>query len=687
MNLCLGIGFHGLLPRRIDQALRQPSPGGQSAKDSLGNQHRHPHRTSTSLPKMAGGAKVPVPPPVPRAPGGQPQPHPNLHQQQQPTPQQLKEYNHQLQIHEQQVQQHQHQKLLQQHQQSLTQRFQNGMVKTRDLRDEMPPSKAKALEETSFYSVYRFEEARDEDEYLSDGHRPESERWVRVRCSHVPGMSKEETSREIRRLDRETLSVADKKATLSSAQLQHIELTLEEQRRNLERQWDPQIYETNLVQLDHNLLTIPNKKKSHEVHSHHGHHHHHHHHHSQHHRRGSETPIPLLTYLAGSNEIVKKSGKKSKHERHDTAHGKHKVTKPSKMRGPMVDPDYITAYFKTSPRSHIDPVKLYIDIKAAQEANRETRERRALQPPGPPPQQPLPPQQDTGFVNLNQLPPRGRSQDNKHGSRSRSRKPSRGSPRRRRSPDSSSRSSQSSTFTSHNDEMSSTSSVSDRSPHRGRTRHPRKPVVRVGGFQDNERRFFGQGAQQRYHRINDSNHIPPLPVGVEDIAQIQNMAYEKGRTDERLDRRDLVQDTVALAAAVLPKLGHRQPSPPLLRPTHEPQREVDTRMGLMHFQDDWDIEDDFGDPPRLMYRVVSGMPRGYIGGLRGRGSRGDVEDLNMDRRRRDHNDYLMRRSGQGLMREGMGRSYARERSYERISPTGSEDGIASPGFARRYPFH
>jgi len=395
--------------------------------------------------------------------------------------------------------------------------------------------------------------------------------------------------------------------------------------------------------------------------------------------------------LAGT-EIVKKASKKSMHGRYETTHDKHRVTKSSKAVGPVIDPAYITAYFKTSPRSHIDPIKLYIDTQAYRKADRETREKRALQPPGPPPQEPLPPPQDIGIVHLNRQPSRGRSRDNKHGSRSRSRKRPRGSPRRRHSRDSSPRSSQSSTFTGHNDEMSSTSSVSDRSPHRGRTRHPIKPVIRMGGFHDNEARFFGQGAQPRYHQINDSNHMPPLTVGLEDLEQIRNMAYEKGRTDERLDRRELVQDTVNLAAAVLPKLGHRQASPPPLRITHRPHphREMDRHMALMPLQDDWDSEDEFGDPRRLLYRVVpaSALRRGRVGALRGHGPRDDVEDVDMDadRRRRDHNDYLVRRSGQGLMREGMGRSYPRERSYERISPTGSEDGIASPGFARRYPF-
>lgn len=605
----------------------------------------------------------------------------------QPTPQQIQQ-------HQQQMQQYHQQRSAILHQNELLRQHHSGPVRTRDLRDEMPVTKAKAIEETSQYQVFRFEEAPDdEDEYFSgDADKREPTRWVRVNCVQVVGMTKEQIANEIRKLNQQTINVLEKKASLTNAQQRHIEVALEEQKRF----FDSPTHETNLVQLDHNLdrhlvhLRI-GKKKDRDSHrsdrdprrskySKYG----------KHHRHGSKSqPTGFFDLLAGDQ-----LQKRSKHGRHGSSHGHPKDFKSKKVM--EVERAYIMAYFKTSPRPEVEPIKLYYEMQAHREAQREAREKRALQPPPPP--EPAHQHDMMPTAQFVQLATRSRSRGNDggHNSRSRSRKPSRGSPRGRHSPGNSPRSNKSSTF-SQSDDMSSTSSVSDGSrggsPHRGRARHPRKPLIRPGGFHDHEEaRFFGVGPpQHRRHRFDDfagGRPIESVAVDMEQIEQIKTSAFEQGRAAERADRRELVQD-IALAAAVMPKpWRHEHGGAPL----HVARRRtLDERMGALEIDDSLDTEDEYDVRYPVAFRVPPPRRRGPPGGFRGRGvehvPRGDVEaELDVERRRREQNDYLARRPNQG----GGVYGQPRARSYERPSLS-SEDGVGSPDFvdlgnrfARRY---
>ncbi|KAK0646230.1 hypothetical protein B0T16DRAFT_412969 [Cercophora newfieldiana] len=616
--------------------------------------------------------KVPPPPPAaPRGlPGGQQQ------QQPQPTPQQMAQY-------QQQMQQHQHQKAIINHQHHLMNQWQNNAMRTRDLRDEMPMTKQKAFEEMSAYQMFRFEEALDEGDvdFSNDSWR-DAPGWLRVTCVPVPGMAKEDISREVRRLDLETGSVADKKATLTSNQLRHIEAVLEEQQKRM--RLDPAVYEINLVQLDHNLRRAKKKDKDPQR-SEHDHNRGHHSHHN-HHRHSPKTHRPIV--LGGLLfPPPGKVHKKPKHGRHESSHGKPKYTKPK-----VVERAYITAYFKTSPRPNVDPIKLYYEAQAVTEADREFRERRIMEPPKPPqppePPQPQPQHQDTLPAGVMQMRGRSRGGDQGRKSRSQSRKQSRGSPRRRRSPGSSPRSNNSSTFTGHDDDRSSTSSVSDRSgsrsPNRGR---PRKPSIRTGGFHANDLdpRHFGVGPPPRRHRIDDSNLVRPLAIDPDQLEEKMDDAYAAGVVAGV--RRALVDDT--LAAVALPKgVAFEQPRyeypPAPLRIPYRSRRDLEDRMDGY---DPFDMDGDFDDRPMCRYVPVI-RRRGQ--GLRGRGVdqllRGELdEELEMDRRVRDHNEYLTRRGRQGVRDQGTG-SYPRMSSYERPSPVSSEDGGESPRVDMRRPF-
>ncbi|KAK0652541.1 hypothetical protein B0T16DRAFT_490373 [Cercophora newfieldiana] len=218
---------------------------------------------------------------------------------------------------------------------------------TLDLRDDAPITKAEALEELSVYQIFRFEETPDEDDDSFDYNQLDgSLRWVRVTYHQVPVISREAISREIRKLDRETGSVAEKKATLTSNQLRHIESVLEEQRRR----FDIQSFETNLVQLDRPLACTKNGTSKRDK-------------------------LPSKRAKGGRQRSVRFR------QRHAN-HGKpqHSTPKPTNERP-------ILAYFKTSPRLTVDPIKLYYETRAK---SREQKVQESLRPSAaPPPPPPL----------------------------------------------------------------------------------------------------------------------------------------------------------------------------------------------------------------------------------------------------------------------------------------------------------
>jgi hypothetical protein len=215
---------------------------------------------------------------------------------------------------------------------------QDVSVRTVDsLNPQSPISKDRALEEMTGYVVMRLEEPPEDDDEPNWSPGP----WVRVACSQVPGLSKSAISGEILKLDEETGSVDEKKATLMWTQLRHVEIVLEEQKRR----FDTSVYETSLVQLD-SRPKIPEKLTA-----------------------------PRL-YREPSTRTTRRYlfSPKLRSERRGNGH------KAPQSSGSKSSPECqsITAYFKISPRPEIDPVQLYAKTPVAPELIR-----RGVLPPPP----------------------------------------------------------------------------------------------------------------------------------------------------------------------------------------------------------------------------------------------------------------------------------------------------------------
>ena len=685
------------------------------------------HQDNGCLPKMVGNP-VNGPPPPPLAPAM--------------TPQQRQQ--------QQQYQQHQqHQRAVLHHQQLMLHEHQNHPVRTLDLRDEMPVTKERAREELSSYVMFRFEKADEESDehsrYGSDSHQSRS--WLRVTRSLVLGLQKEDIAREIRNLNRDTRPVAEKKATLNSAQQRHIEATLEEQRLR-----DSDLFETNLVQLDY---YIRGKKKDRD--SRHGHH-------DSHRRASKPTRVGVIELLLLSD----KGHKKAKHGRHGTS--SHKISRSEKVQ----ERTSITAYFKTSPRPEVDVLQLYFRDKANKQASDPAHQQQIFNPPfvevihqeeehypaqfvqpqrqNPPAQRPQaqhpqaqhpqaqhpqgqrpqgqhpqgqrPPSQ-VGFVQLNSgnqasgrskshSPRREQQSRNASKSRSRSRPPT---PHDPPSPETS----HSSVFSVQDDASSVSSpgpSDSETSRDRGRSprcHHARKPSIphRQGGF--HECRFgietLPRGQHPRFGEHRSSDFAGGRRVDTEpmiDIEKVRENAYALGRADEREDTRALVED-IALATATLPRgRGYEHSYLPArvvrLRPT---VRELEDRFGTLGAEEDglsdgdWGDDDDLGVP---VYRVPPPpLRRGSAGVFRGGGVshvlRREVED-ELEKREWEWGGEREREriprgipsyaATRGVSRDGEGEGplfgRQREESCVRMSPGAVNADAGFAGLGSRNPF-
>lgn len=286
-----------------------------------------------------------------------------------------------------------------QRQQSLIQHAQT--VQTLSLRDEQPTPE-QARERLSTYAVFRFEQAgsfpgsrvsgggvehycsSDDSSDDDDGwHRKKKSKkrtvhsttttkkkkaaspWIDARRIPIPDFKREDVVREIRRLDRETKSLIEKKARLSNEKQRHLELTLDELRRVNAALDVEGNYETNLVQLDDQMPVVV---KKHVV----EHHDHHHHRRKEsrersrrHGRDGENVKIVSLFGVYQKRPLPSRRREERGRERKSSSHV-HEV----KVRKEMMEPTSITAFFKTSPRHDVDVMALYYQVEAQKDARR-----------------------------------------------------------------------------------------------------------------------------------------------------------------------------------------------------------------------------------------------------------------------------------------------------------------------------
>lgn len=285
-----------------------------------------------------------------------------------------------------------------QRQQSLIQHAQT--VQTLSLRDEQP-TPDQARERLSTYAVFRFEQAgsfpgsrvsgggvehhcsSDDSSDDDDGwHRKKKSKkrtvhstttkkkkaaslWIDARRIPIPDFKREDVVREIRRLDRETKSLIEKKARLSNEKQRHLELTLDELRRvnaSLDVEGN---YETNLVQLDDQMPVVV-KKHVVEHHDHHLHHRKESKERSRRHGRdGENVKIVSLFGVYQKRPLPSRRREERGRERKSSSH-----VHETKVRKEMMEPTSITAFFKTSPRHDVDVMALYYQVEGQKNARR-----------------------------------------------------------------------------------------------------------------------------------------------------------------------------------------------------------------------------------------------------------------------------------------------------------------------------
>ncbi|KAK0621453.1 hypothetical protein B0T17DRAFT_534105 [Bombardia bombarda] len=226
-------------------------------------------------------------------------------------------------------------------------------VKFSDIRKErLTPSDAR--EALSEYFIYRFEKADKGSGYDSDGQRRRST-WESVMRTEVRDVSKKEAARQVHQLNKESIPLSKKKATLSSAQQRQLERALEDLQL---RDPHPHFFQTHLVQIDHQLRSTEKEKEKHRRSS----------------RHHKEHRVHLRDRSVGRRSSRSKSKDKKK-----------SVTEVS-----------LTGYYKRSPKPEVDAIDLF--------NAREAQLRKDLQPPNPhfnAPLQGLPPQLHNSHLHGN----------------------------------------------------------------------------------------------------------------------------------------------------------------------------------------------------------------------------------------------------------------------------------------------
>ena len=404
-------------------------------------------------------------------------------------------------------------------------------VKISDIRKERRTDD-EAREELAEYFIFRFEKVDEGGGYDSSGEKRKST-WERVIRTEVSGVSNKEAARRVRELNQYTLTASQKKATLDGAQQRQLEKVLEDLRAR-----DNPLVQTHLVQIDHQIRPKEKEKE-----------------------RGREKERNRKASRHGRDLSVKELKRRAK----------------SKDRKKVIPEETsLTAYYKRSLRPEVDALAILYQ--------REAHQRRMLQPPNP--QVVIPPQnfhhpesqprhdgpgvrQVRPLGNQGQAGPDGPGFGSGNvakvvngGGRKPDKKYDDHRPPKHHEPPMSPGSSESSIFSSGFSDMdddrsistSPTSSLSSRESFE-RTRpkgsryieRPRHFGIQTNYLPHQSRRFVE-------HRISDDGFPPqapvppPMPKPLIDIEQIRSSAYERGRADERNDRRELAE-TVAHASA------------------------------------------------------------------------------------------------------------------------------------------
>lgn len=131
---------------------------------------------------------------------------------------------------------------------------QPSLVENSDIRNEQRTNASKA-EELSSYQVFRFEKVQGENEFDEEGNLLLPS-WYNVRRYKIPGMSKPDIVRVVRKLNEEEGYVAEKKEKLFDAQKRQLEKTLDE----LTRREPDQRYCYVLAQFDQQFEKLERRR-------------------------------------------------------------------------------------------------------------------------------------------------------------------------------------------------------------------------------------------------------------------------------------------------------------------------------------------------------------------------------------------------------------------------------------------
>ncbi|KAI1770406.1 hypothetical protein F4818DRAFT_260998 [Hypoxylon cercidicola] len=165
--------------------------------------------------------------------------------------------------------------------------------------------------ELTEYAIFRFEKMPMQNRYDDEG-RFQPPTWERAIRAHVPGMLPRETARQIQRLNRDTRPLVDKLKTLSPVLQRQIEAA---QEHLTSQNPDRMNYQWVLAQIDHQLREIDS-----------------------------------YVAAAGDNHSLHRKHHGSTRKRHHSRTG-HRRKSYERIS--------LTAYFKRTPRQHVDISMLY----------------------------------------------------------------------------------------------------------------------------------------------------------------------------------------------------------------------------------------------------------------------------------------------------------------------------------------
>ncbi|KAK3379499.1 hypothetical protein B0T24DRAFT_159091 [Lasiosphaeria ovina] len=522
---------------------------------------------------------------------------------------------------QQQHQQQQQQQQQQQHNMDTPLPLQQDYtVKICDLREERPLTVAEAREVLSEYYIYRFEKAVDDESAYENSSSGKKATWTRVKRTEVLGTSKDEAARQVRKLNKHTHTLSDKKATLSGDQQRQVELVLED----LQRRFHHPLFQICLVQIDHQLKSKSKSKDKDRERAKEG---------GRDRAKIGKTP----KYAADKGGFVfvrdRRGGRRgSSSSSRDTAQ-KHAPEEVS-----------LTAYYKRTPRPEVNalalvqqgeargrlqpqPVLLEPEQRFPPQPNHHPAGHPAGHPAvppagwngapgykggGPTPQQQqqppshaIPPKGPAAPPSHHPLPPKGGMQNTgvqagKNGGNGKgsNRGPSPKSPRQQqRRPSSSSESSCSvySIDDEYDDDMSiesansSSSSFGEFGPGSGQAKKAKHFTNTAANFGIQPKMPLHRRGRHEGHVITDEflptaaalrggggggagvgGHAAALlEVDLDEINMIKTNAYHAGRADERLDLRDMA-DRVAIATAMTSKLPAPAPMPVPVPPPAAP---------------------------------------------------------------------------------------------------------------------